>query len=234
MPGTGEQLVRLARKHVGERYILGARAPKDNPRWTGPWDCAEFASWLVFQTAQLLYGCDDDNGDPAAADAYTGFWERDALSRGQRISIADAAATPGAAVLRVPRAGAIGHVVISDGAGGTVEAHSTKRGVIASTLSERRWDMGILVPGIGYTRGAAVSPESAGIVFRLTDPRMTGATVKEIQRGLRQAGFNPGPIDGEFGPQTQAAVLGFQATRGLVQDGEVGSKTAKALGITLE
>jgi len=101
-------------------------------------------------------------------------------------------------------------------------------------LSDRRWDMGILVPDISYTRGAPVSIESAGTVFRLTDPRMTGATVKAIQRALRQAGFNPGPIDGEFGPQTQAAVLGFQAARGLVPDGEVGPKTAKALGITLE
>jgi len=233
MPGTGEQLVRLGRRHVGERYILGARAPKDNPRWTGPWDCAEFASWLVFQTAQLLYGCDDNAGDPVAADAYTGYWQRDALSLGRQISIAEAASTPGAAVLRIPRAGAIGHVVISDGAGGTVEAHSTKRGVIASTLSDRRWDMGILVPGISYTKGEAVRLVTAGIVYRLADPRMSGATVKAIQRGLRQAGFNPGPVDGVFGPQTQAAVLGFQATRGLIPDGEVGPRTAKALGVRL-
>jgi peptidoglycan hydrolase-like protein with peptidoglycan-binding domain len=57
--------------------------------------------------------------------------------------------------------------------------------------------------------------------------------VKAIQRGLGQAGFNPGPVDGVFGPQTQAAVLGFQATRGLIPDGEVGPRTAKALGVTL-
>ena len=234
MPGTGEQLLRLARKHVGERYILGARAPKDNPRWTGPWDCAEFASWLVFQTARLLYGCDDDAGDPAAADAYTGYWQRDANSVGRTITIAQAAATPGAAVLRIPLAGATGHIVISDGEGGTVEAHSTKRGVITSTLSDRRWDMGILVPGITYTEGEPATVASARVVYRLADPRMTGATVREIQRRLRSAGLNPGPVDGVFGPQTQAAVLGLQAARGLVQDGEVGPRTAKALGITLE
>jgi hypothetical protein len=235
MAGGGEQLLKLARKHVGEKYILGARTPKDNSRWTGPWDCAEFASWLVFQTARVLYGCDNDAGDPAAADAYTGYWQRDADAIGQQISIAHAAATPGAAVLRVPLAGATGHIVISDGLGGTVEAHSTKRGVIEATLSDRRWDMGILVPGITYTEGSPVVMASPRIVvYRLALPRMTGNTVKAIQRRLRENGFNPGPVDGEFGPQTQAAVLGFQAARGLVQDGEVGPRTAKSLGVELE
>ena len=39
--------------------------------------------------------------------------------------------------------------------------------------------------------------------------------------------------DGDFGPMTQAAAVSFQVTRGLVPDGEVGPKTAKALGIHL-
>ena len=42
------------------------------------------------------------------------------------------------------------------------------------------------------------------------------------------------PVDGGVSSrQTQAAVLGFRAARGLVQDGEVGPKTARALGIAL-
>jgi hypothetical protein len=40
-----------------ERYVLGAFAPKDNANWTGPWDCAEFASWVTFQASGLLLGC---------------------------------------------------------------------------------------------------------------------------------------------------------------------------------
>src|SRR5262249_53454021 len=115
-----------------------------------------------------------------------------------------------AAVLRIPRAGALGHVVISDGAGGTVEAHSTRRGVIASTLSDRRWDMGILVPGISYTKGEAVRLVNAGIVYRLADPRMTGTTVKAIQRGLGRAGFNPGPVDGMSGRRPRRPFSDFR------------------------
>lgn len=63
---------------------------------------------------------------------------------------------------------------------------------------------------------------------------MRGETVKEIQRALTRNGFHPGGIDGAFGPMTLAAVVAFQAARGLTPDGEVGPKTAKALRITLE
>ncbi|MFB3924062.1 MAG: peptidoglycan-binding protein [Terriglobia bacterium] len=234
MSTTGEILLRLARQHVGEKYVLGSLAPKNNSNWTGPWDCAEFASWLVFQSGGFLYGCDNNQGDPASANAYTGFWNRDANSLGTRVTLEEAARTPGAAVLRVPQAGATGHIVISDGRGGTVEAHSSRRGVIEFTLANRRWDTGILVPGITYSQLAPVPvPRPAKPVYRLTDPRMQGPKVKEIQRALKAAGFNPGPLDGAFGPMTQAAVLSFQATRGLVPDGEVGPKTAKALAIQL-
>src|SRR2546427_8486431 len=73
MPVKGERILRLGRRHIGESYVLGSLAPKNNPRWTGPWDCAEFASWLVFQAGQVLYGCDSDSSDPASADAYTGY-----------------------------------------------------------------------------------------------------------------------------------------------------------------
>ena len=234
MPSTGEALLKLARRHVGEKYILGSLAPKNNANWTGPWDCAEFASWLVFQSAGVLYGCENDRGDPASANAYTGFWGRDSISLGTRIALDQAARTPGAAVLRVPQAGATGHIVISDGKGGTVEAHSSKRGVIAHKLAARRWDTGILVPGITYSQLApVVVPQPSKPVFRLTEPHMQGPKVKAIQKALKAAGFNPGPTDGDFGAMTQAAAVSFQVTRGLVPDGEVGAKTAKALGIQL-
>jgi len=57
-----------------------------------------------------------------------------------------------------------------------------------------------------------------------------GPAVATLQSRLNAAGFNPGPIDGVFGPQTQAAVRAFQASRGLVADGIVGPRTWGALG----
>ena len=59
----------------------------------------------------------------------------------------------------------------------------------------------------------------------------SGADVKRIQEALKAKGFNPGAIDGEFGPGTEAAVIAFQKSEGLAADGIVGLQTQKALGI---
>ena len=67
---TGEGILARARAHVGQQYRHGV-VPKDDPNWKGPWDCAEFASWLVFQEGQLVYGCTDPKAAPGSADAYT-------------------------------------------------------------------------------------------------------------------------------------------------------------------
>ena len=109
-----------------------------------------FCSWVVYRATGKLYGC-STNSDPALADAYTGFWARDANTVGNKIEVAKAFITPGAVLLRVPAPNLIGHIVFSDGEGGTIEAHSTRRGGIRSTVKERRWDMGILLPRGQYT-----------------------------------------------------------------------------------
>ncbi|MDR7871210.1 MAG: LysM peptidoglycan-binding domain-containing protein [Tissierellaceae bacterium] len=59
----------------------------------------------------------------------------------------------------------------------------------------------------------------------------TGPAVTDLQRRLLSFGFNPGPIDGIFGNQTQSAVIAFQRSRGLVVDGIVGVQTWTALGV---
>ncbi len=46
-----------------------------------------------------------------------------------------------------------------------------------------------------------------------------------VQARLNNLGFNPGPIDGLDGPQTQAAVTAFQKAFGLLVDGIVGPQT---------
>jgi peptidoglycan L-alanyl-D-glutamate endopeptidase CwlK len=53
--------------------------------------------------------------------------------------------------------------------------------------------------------------------------------VVKLQERLQELGFNPGKIDGVFGPITQAALLAFQKARGLKTDGIAGPRTLKAL-----
>lgn len=56
-----------------------------------------------------------------------------------------------------------------------------------------------------------------------------GSDVKRLQEILSGGGYNVGPIDGVFGPQTVAAVKSFQLTKGLLADGVVGPQTWAAL-----
>ncbi len=232
---TGREMLELARKHIDEDYV-NVVVPKDNPNWKGPWDCAEFMSWLVFQTTGSLYGCINDNARPSVADAYTGAWKQDSLSKGNRVPVDQAAATVGGILLRFPpEPGAMGHIVVCDGAGKTVEAKGHAFGVVEDTVHGRRWDTGVLIPGIEYdTNVAPISPTAPEkTIFRQGGQNMNSDKVREIQRKLSEAGFDPGPIDGIYGPKTAAAVFAFQSVRGLVLDGEVGPQTAKELGVIL-
>lgn len=55
--------------------------------------------------------------------------------------------------------------------------------------------------------------------------RVPGVTVKQLQLALREAGCNPGKIDGSMGPNTVTAIKTFQRNTGLTPDGVVGPKT---------
>ncbi|NET32186.1 MAG: hypothetical protein F6K19_09300 [Cyanothece sp. SIO1E1] len=56
-----------------------------------------------------------------------------------------------------------------------------------------------------------------------------GPQVVELQTQLNATGFYNGPIDGEYGDLTTAAVVAFQQSRGLTTDGIVGPSTQAAL-----
>jgi len=49
--------------------------------------------------------------------------------------------------------------------------------------------------------------------------------LKQIQTALKNAGYNPGTIDGRLGSQTKEAIKSFQKDNGLHADGRVGKKT---------
>lgn len=56
---------------------------------------------------------------------------------------------------------------------------------------------------------------------------------KAVQQKLKELGYYKGSVDGVYGKGTRNAVISFQKARGLTADGVVGTKTAQALGISL-
>ena len=237
-PRTGAGLLKRAQEHLNEEYLLGTKVPMNNPGWKGPWDCSEFMSWLVFQEAGMLYGCLDDNADPAEAKAYTGAWQQDSAKRGKRVSVDEAASMVGGILLRFPPgAGEMGHVVLCDGKGGTVEAKGRRYGVVKDTVHGRKWDTGVLIPDITYDaipqNPDPVKPPPEGGIYYVGAPGMLSEIIFKIQQALVARGFDPGGINGIYDVYTQDAVWAFQQAAGLVPDGAVGSETADALGISL-
>jgi len=207
------RLVDLCRSRVGEAYVLGCRVDYDDPNHRGPWDCAEILTWAVRQVTGHLVGV------TSGGDAYSGAWA--SLIAG-RVSPEVAAATVGAVLVRAPGVpGRSGHVALSTGRGLTVEAYSTSRGVIASSSLGRRWDVGILVPGIGYE----LRPPMALVPPAVLRTGSTGEAVRAVQRVVGVT------ADGVYGPRTTAAVVAWQAAHGLVADGEAGPLTLTAMGL---
>src|SRR5215211_769030 len=92
-------------------------------------------------------------------------------------------------------------------------------------------------PGTSIAGGASESNGPAG--QRITALLQQGAgygadkaeaaRVKTLQRTLRRLGWQPGPVDGLFGPRTEAAVLRFQHNARVAVDGIVGPLTSRAL-----
>ena len=65
----------------------------------------------------------------------------------------------------------------------------------------------------------------------LCDTNMTTGKITEIQRALKSAGYNPGPIDGSIGTDTMSAVNAFQRAKGLPVDKYLNMQTVRALGV---
>lgn len=243
MSFSGQDVIEIGTSRSGQAYVLGAHVPLDNPNWKGPWDCAEFASWCAFQAYGLIFGAGKVT-QVAKAEPYSGHWFSDARTRARTIRWQDALHIPGAALIRAPAPGKIGHVAFALGDGEhTLEARGQQFGVgTFDGAMQRAWSLGCLLPGVDYAvpAGAAAHtaaesaaesalPQAGHLWLRL--PNFRGADVVALQRALAASGIDPGPLDGAFGPSTQAALISFQVLHGLEVDGLFGPRSAAALNL---
>jgi hypothetical protein len=83
-------------------------------------------------------------------------------------------------------------------------------------------------PATTPSTGDIVLPE--GVTLRSGD---SGPGVEALQQALAKLGYDPGAVDGDFGPSTQAAVVAFQTAEDISADGVVGQETLNALGAAL-
>ena len=79
-----------------------------------------------------------------------------------------------------------------------------------------------------YYDGSADEPERA-LGDRILSDGDYGADVIELQTRLKAVGYDPGEIDGEFGPNTESAVEALQTAAGITVDGEFGPDSLAAL-----
>lgn len=79
-----------------------------------------------------------------------------------------------------------------------------------------------------YYDGSADEPERA-LGDRILRDGDYGADVIELQTRLKAVGYDPGEIDGEFGPNTEDAVEALQTAAGIAVDGEFGPDSLAAL-----
>ena len=72
----------------------------------------------------------------------------------------------------------------------------------------------------------SISPETSSNLLRVGD---SGQPVNELQARLQSLGFYQGQLTGIYDPETEAAVIAFQQSQGLIADGIAGPQVNSAL-----
>lgn len=70
---------------------------------------------------------------------------------------------------------------------------------------------------------------NAAPIKKIIMPEKKHPLVKHIQMALKNAGYNPGTIDGRMGGQTKDAIKSFQKANNLTPTGKVDKETWKLL-----
>jgi hypothetical protein len=88
------------------------------------------------------------------------------------------------------------------------------------------------IPAVYETVSRQVLTSEPRIVWRpiLCETNMGRAMVTDIQRALKSAGYDPGPIDGVIGRETMQAVTSYQRSKGMAE-GALTIELLESLGV---
>ncbi len=87
-----------------------------------------------------------------------------------------------------------------------------------------------LAPSHQYAQLQRATAQAAGELAMDAVPNLNPDNIRQVQQALQKKGFNPGPIDGVLGPQTEEAVRDFQDRYGMKASGKLDNQTLYALG----
>jgi len=132
---------------------------------------------------------------------------------------------------------ALGLPLLLAACGDTTEDHALSGAGIGAASGAIIGAVTGIGPGAGALIGGAVGATAGAVTdssqVNLGKPVWRGSaggsqpasaydegTVRNIQAGLQRLGYDPGPADGRFGPQTEAAIRRFQQDNSLPVDGQ--------------
>ena len=129
-----------------------------------------------------------------------------------------------------------GHVGVYIGDGWVIEARGFKYGVVLTRLNDRQWTSWFKCPYIEYIDGmdeevlftdSEKLPVSYARKLAYVPGRtmLRGADIEQVQKILANLGFDPGFVDGIYGPKTKGAVEAFQKNVMLPANGIVDRTT---------
>ena len=129
-----------------------------------------------------------------------------------------------------------GHVGVYIGDGWVIEARGFKYGVVLTWLKDRPWTSWFKCPYIEYVDGAVEETSPTGsekmpvsyireLAYVPGRTMLRGTDVEWTQKILANLGFEPGIVDGIYGPKTKGAVEAFQKNVMLPANGIVDRTT---------
>jgi len=228
---TGKNLVDILVPKIGSGYVYGgqgqictmamintlmARYGRDHyyfkgysaEKWIGKpsFDCSGFVSW-----GRYMLGLNPGHKSYSANGYYTMTTR---ISKLQLLA--------GDLCFIVNSDGHATHVGVYMGNGYVVQAASTKSGVIKTKLGTG-WS------GYGRLKDLVQVVVKPTVEYTEIKFGANGPEVYQMQKALALLNYNPGPLDGVFGPLTLTAVRAFQKGNQLYVDGRPGQQTLSVL-----